>query len=157
MICKTFFRREKSFFSLLLFFIFFSSCQCEKKWETIEIIPTCPYAKTVRIRQPKTEKIHVIAAEFHFDGDEPRMYLNLLLCPVESDEECDQSILVHYRFNETEYEARGYILKGGQKIFMPSNATQEIIRALCSDFCVDLGVADYCTKLEPLNFSSLIP
>lgn len=94
-------------------------------------------------------------AEFAFDCDEPRMYLNLFLCPVESESE-DQTILVHYRFNETEYEAEAYVMRGGQRLLMPSEACCRITDALCNGFNIDIAVADYCTKLEPMNFQLLM-
>jgi len=72
-----------------------------------------------------------------------RVYLNLMICPAEPDNSCDQSITFDFQIQGSSYRGRAFIFAGGQRLLLDQAATERIVTALYSGEQVTISMGMY--------------
>jgi len=66
---------------------------------------------------------------------------------------CIPSNTVIFYIAGTQYQFTGVVLEGGQRLLLPSEATEKLIQALLSRCTVDIYLEGFQTKVLPYNFA----
>ena len=115
---------SKIILSIVLLF-FFSSCGIFYPYTWIEetTSPRCGEYWSSRLTYPSSS----LQMEIVKDNYVTRVYLNLLICPVEPDDPESQMISFTYYVGSAKYTGTAYVLKGGQRLLLDDQASNKLI------------------------------
>jgi hypothetical protein len=133
-------------FSFFLFFaLILAGCQ-QKNWIFYKTLSDCPKFNSTQLRYAATNSFSGIEVLF-LKGDFGMVsYLSV----------CSRFLLsstMSFQIAGTLYVYSGVILEGGQRMLLPKEATETLIRALLSGQNVSIDLEGFHTELCPLNFS----
>ncbi len=76
------------------------------------------------------------------DHCDTRVYLNLMVCPVEPDDPESQTISFEYYVGSAKYTGLAYVLKGGQRLLLDDHTSAVMLKALDSgqEFTISVGM-----------------
>jgi len=84
-----------------------------------------------------------IGMEIVQDKCDIRVYLNLMVCPVEPDDPENQTISFEYFVGSAKYRGTAHVLKGGQRLLLDDQTSTVMIHALKSNQCLTLTIGMY--------------
>lgn len=77
------------------------------------------------------------------DHCDTRVYLNLMICPVEPDNPESQTINFDYWVEGVSFTGRAFVLKGGQRLLLDNDASEIILTALRSGNAISISLNMY--------------
>nr|NGX57817.1 hypothetical protein [Chlamydiota bacterium] len=84
-----------------------------------------------------------------------RMYLNLMICPIQPDDPCDQLFTFTYCVGTAKYQGTAYVLEGGQRLWLENHTAIEMMNALYSGSSIQISMGMYQEVFESGNYPEL--
>jgi len=81
------------------------------------------------------------------DQCDKRVYLNLMICPVEADDPENQTISFDYCVGSAKYSGLAYVLKGGQRLLLDDHTSTMMLKALESGQELTISIGMYLNEI----------
>jgi hypothetical protein len=137
-------KNKRCVVAFALLALLLAGCQ-PKGWSFCEVISDCPQFHSTQLKYSSENsfsgiEVQLIKGNFGTIG-----YLNVCSRELVSGE-------LFFEITGKVYPFSGVVLQGGQRLLLPANATQLLIKALLSNETVRIKLESFQTTLWPANF-----
>lgn len=141
---------------VITLFFFFVSCSTPcHQWYLEETITSCPCYNSAILVLPVQNKFKELEIEIVRGPYDTKMYLNAFSLPFPLDsEDPDKTQILLAIDGKTETIVADRLL-GGQRLWIPTDVSEQIISALLNDQVVHIGIGRYQTDIIQENFNCL--
>jgi hypothetical protein len=143
-------RAQAVFLSVVL--LFFCGCSRSSNWASNQIDVGDEKYNSTRISYYAPNPINGIDLEFLRTPSRLLAYLNVHSLPIPSTKEDPKAVAVDLLIEEEKYHFAAYRYEGGQRLLLPEDMVDLIIKALIEKKPLQIKVPGYFTRIEPKGF-----
>jgi len=151
-------RKGNLLFLSFLISIFVSSCSSvgqRQGWVLEKAITPYAIYDASRIFLPVDDQFRGLEVVYVRGSQGVCMFINACSIPFPTDDTCPDKTDVVVEIADSFYVVRADRLKGGQRLLMPCDITENIVEALLVGCPVYITIGRYCGELIPDNFEKV--
>lgn len=140
--------------AIVVLFLFL--CSCSKsfpEWEYGRVITSCPAYNSGRLLLRPENPFRGLELELSCGCSGLRMYVNAFSLAFPKEEGCSSKTKILISSDQESYTVFADRLEGGQRLLLPPEAAQNIIRKLLACKTIFISAGRYKSEIVPRGFS----
>lgn len=138
----------------ILFIVLLYSCSPRSCWLYQEVDSDCPQYNSANLTHPSANTFNGIGLQLLTGPFGTLGYLNVYCGSIPSFDEEGRTAKVLFIIDGTHYQFDGILHEGQQKVLLPDEATQLVIRALLDNQSVCIVMKGYLGEISAVGFCS---